>query len=112
MLPKTAGQSEERYNATQLMTQTFLIPPKTKFTMQLLNSGVLAASQRLNRRMQCLLADNQWQIEVERWNNTSLTSIKEFPIDVATGPSDPVVQAGWALASGDIEGFICQNQVS
>lgn len=58
------------------------------------------------------LPSNQWQLDVEKWNNMSLALMQQNFVTVATGPLDSQISDRWlARASTKAEKQFCKNQV-
>lgn len=66
----------------------------------------------LNKGAQGPLPDDQWQVEVENWHNTSLAALQGNMLDQAVGPEDTgILENFWRGPKSDIEEYFCKNQV-
>lgn len=71
----------------------------------------LESNSRKSFGQQGLIPDNQWQVDVERWNNITLASKQQDFLDAASGPSDPRMNEFIFGPSTDQERRLCHNQV-
>lgn len=72
----------------------------------------LTSRYRIINGIQGPLPANQWQSEVENWNNIMLASLQAGLVDVAIGPGDPaVLKDFWQRPSNREENYLCKNQV-
>jgi hypothetical protein len=77
----------------------------------ILGSQALTARDSLSCGMQGSLPDNQWQLEVQHWHETSLASLQAFFINTATGPNDQQVLQWFQGPNNTEEYTLCKNQV-
>lgn len=73
----------------------------------------LVSRYRLSADVQVPLPTNQWQTEVENWNNIRLARLQAMAVNTATGPGDTaMLKNSWQRPSNKEENYLCQNQVS
>jgi hypothetical protein len=76
-----------------------------------LGSQSLTARNSLSGNMQGPLPDNQWQLEVQHWHETSLALMQASFVETATGPNDPKVHEYVVKPSNAQEVQLCRSQV-
>lgn len=57
------------------------------------------------------IANNQWQLDVERWFNISMATIQQRYIEVATGSTDPEMRKYIVPPSNSRQKRLCKSQV-
>lgn len=77
-----------------------------------LEESALVARNNYIGGLQGPLPPNQWQLEVEHWQNTLLAYTQRLAVEYATGPSDPAMEK-YVPKPANAEGrYSCKNQVS
>lgn len=73
----------------------------------------LSSQAALQGGLMAALAENQWQLDVERWWATGLARMQAGFVDVAVGPSEEGLQSSTLRApSPHIQESFCNSQVS
>lgn len=75
-----------------------------------LGANMLTARYRLTGRNQGTVPENQWQIDVERWNNMTLAAAQGAVVDNAMG-RDEVLRPYLTPVKPEIRKTYCTNQV-
>ncbi|KAF2802620.1 uncharacterized protein BDZ99DRAFT_371732, partial [Mytilinidion resinicola] len=75
-----------------------------------LGSSSLTSRYKLNGGLQSPLPSNQWQLEVQHWFATHLTSLQWIWVEVATGPSDSSVEPWLQRARNPTEAQMYRSQ--
>ncbi|OJD30592.1 cytochrome p450 protein [Diplodia corticola] len=78
--------------------------------VEILGVPALTSRYKLAAGMQRALPDNQWQLDVEHWHETSMAYLQGTYIDAATRPSDPEFLPYLVEPKGDDERYFCRNQ--
>lgn len=76
-----------------------------------LSSQSLTARNSLMGNMQGPIPDNQWQLEVQHWHETSLALMQASFVETATGPNDPKVHEYVTKPQNAQEVQFCGSQV-
>lgn len=71
----------------------------------------LTAREKLSGGLQGLLANNQWQLDVENWFTASLADLQGRIIEYVTGPTDPAMLQFLGRPPEDAR-RVCQSVVS
>lgn len=79
--------------------------------VSVLGSQSLTARDSLTLNMQGPLPDDQWQLEVQHWHETSLAAMQAFFINTAAGPNDERVQEWFQKPNNTQEAQLCGSQV-
>lgn len=77
-----------------------------------LRSSSLTARFTLYGGIQAPLPANQWQREVENWNDILLATSQGAAVDEAVGPgSSEMLDLFWTKPDNDVARYRCKNQV-
>lgn len=77
-----------------------------------LGASALVARESFDGGVQGPLPLDQWQIEVARWQATTMAYSQRLAVEFATGPSDIVVANKTLKPKTKVGRQLCQNQVS
>lgn len=81
--------------------------------VQKFGPGALASQTSYKAGVQLGLAQNQWQIDVANWWNTTLAFHQALIVNSVAGNdlTDPVLQHVLSPPTNDEQRYVCQNQV-
>lgn len=80
--------------------------------IKLMAAKSLISRFSLDEGTQGPLPDNQWQLEVQNWHNTSLVNFQGAVLDQATGPDNiDMLRNFWRGPKSDAEKKLCKSQV-
>ncbi|KAL9114280.1 MAG: hypothetical protein Q9227_001702 [Pyrenula ochraceoflavens] len=78
--------------------------------VETLGASALLARQSLSGGVQSPIGPNQWQREIQHWQNTAIAKLQKIVVEFATGPSDASVQQYVEEPSNKAAQNICENQ--
>lgn len=103
---------EESWNRASWAYQAWITLAETiSEVIFALGSQSLIARNSLSGNMQGPLPDNQWQLEVQHWHETSLALMQASFVETATGPNDPKVHKYVTKPKNVQEVQLCGSQV-
>lgn len=106
------NSSEAGWNLASWAYQAwFGLSEPIKEVIYTLGSECITARNSLYGNMQGPLPDNQWQLEVQHWHQTSLALMQASFVETATGPNDPKVYEYVTKPQNAQEVQLCNSQV-
>lgn len=81
-------------------------------TVANLGGSALIAKNSFENGLQGPLPSNQWQLEVEHWQATTMAKMQRSAVEYATGPSDSAMQKHVLEPPNQNAKKLCKSQVS
>lgn len=79
--------------------------------VQLLTQSSLESSSRRADGFQGPIANNQWQLDVEKWHNISMARLQQLFVETATGSLDTAMRDFLSPPLNDRMKRLCKSQV-